>query len=81
MPPWPMTRLRGSLESFSVRNVIASIGFEMMMKMAFGEYLRAWSTTLLTIFALTPMRSSRLMPGLRGMPDVTTTTSEPAVGA
>ena len=73
--------MRGSPESFKDRYVMASIGLEMMMKYASGENFKAWSTTLLTIFALTPIRSSRLMPGLRGMPDVMTTTSEPAVGA
>ena len=31
--------------------------------------------------AFVPSRSSRVMPGLRGTPDVTTTTSERAVSA
>lgn len=53
-----------------------SIGLEMMMNIAFGEYLRALFTTPLTIPALTPMSSSRVIPGLRGIPEVIITTSE-----
>ena len=51
------------------------------MKIVFGEYLSACSTTPFTIFALTPTSSSRVIPGLRGKPEVTTTTSEFAVAA
>ena len=32
-----------------------------------------------TILALVPMRSSRLIPGLRATPAVTITTSDPAI--
>jgi hypothetical protein len=48
---------------------------------ALGEYRTTWDTTVLTILALVWSRSSRLIPGLRAMPAVTTTTSEFAVSA
>ena len=44
--------------------------------MQFGEYLTTCSVTAFMISKLTFSRSSRLMPGLRGTPDVMTTTSE-----
>ena len=49
--------------------------------MQFGEYLTTCSVTAFMMPKLTLSRSSRLMPGLRGTPDVTTTTSELAVCA
>ena len=56
--------------------------------MQLGEYLTTCSVTAfmmpkftLSRFRLMPRRSSRLMPGLRGTPDVMTTTSEFAVCA
>ena len=47
--------------------------------MQFGEYLTTCSVTAFMIPKLTLSRSSRLMPGLRGTPEVMTTTSELAV--
>ena len=47
----------------------------------FGEYRTICSVTDCMILKLTLSRSSRLMPGLRGTPDVITTTSEFAVCA
>ena len=47
--------------------------------MQFGEYFTTCSVTDCMILKLTLSRSSRLMPGLRGTPDVMTTTSEFAV--
>jgi hypothetical protein len=44
-----------------------------------GACCLIFSLTLLTILTLVSIRSSRLMPGLRGRPAVTTTTSEPAM--
>ena len=58
---------------------MVSIGFETQRMIALGEYLRTLSVTDFTMPALTPMSSSRVMPGLRGMPDVMTTMSLPAV--
>ena len=46
---------------------------------AFGECLAIFSATPRTIPALTPIKSMRLIPGLRGRPAVMTTTSELAV--
>ena len=58
---------------------MVSIGFEIITIIGFLEYLRMFSTTLFTIPALTPINSSRVIPGLRGKPEVITTTSELAV--
>ena len=52
-----------------------------MMINASGEYLITFPTTSLTIFAFVPIRSSRVMPGFLGIPEVTTTTSEFAVAS
>ena len=51
------------------------------MMTAFGECFAIFSATPRTIPALTPMRSIRDMPGLRGRPAVITTTSEFAVAS
>ena len=75
----PITRLRGSPRLLSVRYAMVSIGLETIMKIQLGEYSNALLATALTIPAFTPIRSSRVMPGLRGIPDVITTTSESAV--
>jgi hypothetical protein len=48
-------------------------------RMASGEYFRMFSATVFTIPALVPISSSRVIPGLRGKPEVITTTSLPAV--
>ena len=47
--------------------------------MALGENFKIFSQTPFTIPALVPINSSRVIPGLRGKPDVITTTSLPAV--
>ena len=59
--------------------VIVSIGFETTTKIASGEYLVAPSRTIVITFELTPTSSSRVIPGLRGTPEVITITSEFAV--
>ncbi|CAB4628179.1 unannotated protein [freshwater metagenome] len=46
------------------------------MMTAFGECFAIFSATPRTIPAFTPIKSMRLMPGLRGRPAVITTTSE-----
>lgn len=48
------------------------------MMMARGEYLMTLPITPFMMLAFVPISSSRVMPGLRGMPEVMTTTSEPA---
>jgi hypothetical protein len=56
-----------------------SIGLATTMMMARGEYLMTFSITPFIMPAFVPISSSRVMPGLRGMPEVMTTTSELAV--
>jgi hypothetical protein len=46
------------------------------MMIALGECLTIFSVTDFTIPALVPIKSSRLIPGFRGSPEVITTTSE-----
>ena len=58
---------------------MTSMGLAKMMKTAFGDTSRAFFATSLTMPALMFSRSSRVMPGLRGTPEVMTTTSEPLV--
>ena len=48
---------------------------------AFGECFAIFSATPRTIPAFTPIKSIRLIPGLRGRPAVITTTSEFAVAS
>ncbi len=75
----PNTRLVGRPLTFWASVVMVSIGLLTMSRMASGEYLRMLLTTSLTMPAFTPISSSRVMPGFRGMPEVMTTTSDPAV--
>ncbi len=49
------------------------------MMIARGEYFTICSMTPFMMLAFVPMSSSRVMPGLRGIPEVMTTTSELAV--
>ncbi len=77
----PRTRSRGKPEALSATWHIASRGFVTMIRIASGECLEACSTTERTIPAFLARRSSRLMPGWRASPLVTTTMSEPAVSA
>ena len=56
---------------------MASSGFETTMRIASGECSTASRVTEPTIDSFVVTRSSRLIPGLRGSPAVTTTTSEP----
>jgi hypothetical protein len=60
---------------------IASSGFVTMIRIASGECFAASLTTARTIPAFFASRSSRLIPGCRARPDVTTTMSDPAVSA
>ena len=48
---------------------------------AFGECFAMFSATPRTMPAFTPIKSIRLIPGLRGRPAVITTTSEFAVAS
>ena len=60
---------------------MASIGLAKTMKTAFGEAFAAAVATSRTMPALMLSSSSRVMPGLRGSPEVMTTTSEPLVSS
>jgi hypothetical protein len=53
----------------------------MQITKASGAYCLMPPPTASMTFRLMPMRSSRLMPGLRGTPAVTITTSAPAMSA
>ena len=53
----------------------------MTIRMQSGTRSRTSAETLATMPALTLIRSSRLMPGRRGKPAVSTTMSEPASSA
>jgi len=79
MPAWPMTRSCGKFEATWASVVISSSGFETTMTTASGACRATFSATPRTMPPLTPSRSIRLMPGLRGRPAVITTTSEPAM--
>ena len=80
-PAMPMTRCFGKPERRSATWHIASSGFETMMRTESGEYFTTSSTTAETMPAFVFNKSSRLMPGLRGRPEVMMTTSEFAVCA
>ena len=80
-PAIPSTRSRGKPEACMATWHIASSGFVTTISTASGDCAADASTTALTIPAFFMSRSSRLMPGWRASPDVTTTTSEPAVAA
>ena len=57
---------------------IASSGLATGTTIAFGVYCTRLGAMLFMMSKLSRTRSSRLMPGLRGLPDVITTMSEPA---
>jgi hypothetical protein len=60
---------------------MASSGLLTTMMIAWGLVLLISALTAPTILALVLNKSSRLMPGLRGMPAVMTTTSLSAVAS
>ena len=77
----PSTRSRGKPDASKATWHIASSGLVTTMRIASGECFAACSTTDRTIPAFFVRRSSRLMPGWRARPDVTTMMSLPAVSA
>ena len=77
----PTTLAGSSPVTFCIAQTIASSGLVMTMTKACGAYFLMLSPTLLITAALVAIRSSRLMPGLRGMPAVTMTTSAPSMPA
>ncbi len=80
-PAMPRTRSRGKPDARIATWHMASRGLVTTIRIASGECVTAASTTPFTIPALVAISSSRLMPGLRAMPDVTTMMSESAVSA
>src|SRR5213076_2137873 len=78
IPAIPKTRSFGQPETVLATWHIASSGFETTIRTASGDCAIACSTTDPTIFSLVVTKSSRLIPGDRGFPAVTTTTSDPA---
>ena len=77
-PAMPMTRSRGNLVSRNSACDIASSGLATGTTIAFGQCCTRFGAMLFMISKLSRTRSSRLMPGLRGLPEVMTTMSEPA---
>ncbi len=80
-PAMPITMLRGRPEAFCSAHTIASSGLVMTMTNAPGAYLRMPAPTCSMTLRLMPIRSSRLMPGLRGTPAVTMQTLAPSISA
>ena len=77
----PRTRSRGKPEAVFATWHITSSGLVTTIRIASGDTAAALFTTPPTMPALVAIRSSRLMPGLRGIPEVTTMMSDPAVSA
>ena len=77
----PTTMVFGSPQHFRSTQTMASSGLVMQMTKAFGACFLMPSPTCSITLALMPIRSSRLMPGLRGTPAVTMTTSAPSIAS
>ena len=80
-PAIPITRSRGSLASANATWHMASSGLVTTIRIVSGERDTRFWVTSATIFWLVVSRSSRLMPGLRAIPDVITQMSDPAVSS
>ena len=81
IPAIPNTRSFGQPETFLATWHIASSGFDTTTSTASGDAATTACVTSFTIFSFVVTRSSRLIPGERGSPAVTTTTSDPAVSS
>ena len=77
----PMTRSRGNRLTENASWAMASSGLLTTIRMAWGERRTSSSVTPRTIFMLVSTRSSRVMPGLRGTPEVITQISDPPVSS
>ncbi len=77
----PKTRSRGHPVVVFATQVMVSRGFATMIRIASGEAFFTSSATGFTMAMFFLSRSSRLSPGFRGIPEVTTTTSEPRVAS
>jgi hypothetical protein len=82
MPPWPRMRSRGKPLERRAAWHITSIGLAKTMITASGLYLATFFAAYSpSTSALPRSRSSRVIPGLRGAPEVMITTSESAVAS
>jgi len=81
IPAMPTMRSRGKADTRRATSHITSSGLVTMMIVDSRDTLQARWTQAATIRALASRRSSRLIPGLRANPAVTTTTSESAVAS
>ena len=81
MPAIPKTRSLGQPETFLATWHMASSGFETTIRIASGDRAITSAVTEPTIRSFVVTRSSRLIPGERGLPAVITTTSEPDVSS
>ena len=77
----PTILLAGRPDVFCNAQTIASSGLVMQMTNASAAYFLMPAPTASMTFRLMPSRSSRLIPGLRGTPAVTMTTSAPAIAS
>ena len=77
----PTTMLAGSPENFCSAHTIASSGLVTQMTKASPAYFLMPAPTCSMTLRLISRRSSRLMPGLRGTPAVTTITSAPLIAS
>jgi len=76
----PMTRSRGKPVTCLVHPAHDVQGIRYHNNDGLGQFCLICWETCLTMSALVRTRSSRLIPGLRAMPAVTTTRSDPAAG-
>jgi hypothetical protein len=81
IPAIPITRWRGNWVVSNATWHIASSGLVTTMTIASGERSFTSAATPPTISLFFASRSSRLIPGWRGNPDVITTMSEPEVSS
>jgi hypothetical protein len=81
MPAMPTTRSRGNFDTAFATWHIASSGLDTTIRTALGDRFTASFVTAATMASFVVTRSSRLMPGARGLPAVTTITSEPALSS
>ena len=77
----PTTLCAGRPERSCITATITSSGLVITMTKASGQCVLMPSATLAITPAFLASKSSRLMPGMRGKPAVTITTSDPAMAA
>ena len=77
----PTTRFAGRPDFCFITQTIASSGLVMQITNASGQLARMPAATSAITPAFLPIRSSRDMPGVRGNPAVTITTSAPLIAA